>query len=61
MPKETESSNSSHTRIQFDLADELTPEEIAAFEAAALAAGAENITEHFLNRTLRVEPPHKAA
>lgn len=50
----------SQTRIQFDLADELTPEEIAKFEAAAKEAGAENITEHFLNLTLRVEP-HKAA
>lgn len=50
----------SQTRIQFDLRDELTPEELKAFEAAAKAAGASNITEHFLNLTLRVEP-HKAA
>lgn len=48
------------TRILFDLADELSAEEIAKFEAAAKAAGAENLTEHFLNLTLRVEP-HKAA
>jgi hypothetical protein len=58
MPKETTAP--SQTRIQFDLRDELTPEEIAAFEAAAKEAGAKNITEHFLNLTLRVEP-HKAA
>jgi hypothetical protein len=50
----------SQTRILFDLSDELTPEEIEKFEAAAKAAGAENLTEHFLNLTLRVEP-HKAA
>jgi hypothetical protein len=55
-----EAKPTSKTRILFDLADELTPEEIAAFEAAAKAAGAESITEHFLNLTLRVEP-HKAA
>jgi hypothetical protein len=50
----------SQTRILFDLADELTPEEIAKFEAAAKEAGAESLTEHFLNLTLRVEP-NKAA
>lgn len=50
----------SKTRVLFDLADELSPEEIAAFEAAAKAAGADSITEHFLNLTIRVEP-HKAA
>lgn len=48
------------TRILFDLSDELTPEEIAKFEAAAQAAGAENLTEHFLNITLRVEPTKAA-
>lgn len=58
MPNTTEST--SKTRILFDLADELTPEQIAAFEAAAAEAGAESITEHFLNLTLRVEP-NKAA
>lgn len=50
----------SKTLVRFDLADELTPEEIAKFEAAAKAAGAESLTEHFLNLTLRVEP-NKAA
>lgn len=49
------------TRILFDLTDVLTPEEIAQFEAAAAAAGAANLTEHFLNLTLRVMEPHKAA
>jgi hypothetical protein len=57
MPKDQPTSQ---TRIQFDLADELSAEEIAKFEAAAKEAGAENITEHFLNLTLRVEP-NKAA
>lgn len=55
-----ETKPASQTRIQFDLRDELTAEELEAFEAAAKAAGAANITEHFLNLTLRVEP-HKAA
>jgi len=50
----------SKTLVTFDLADELTPEEIAKFEAAAREAGADNITEHFLNLTLRVHP-HQAA
>lgn len=57
MPK---AESSSKTRIQFDLADELTPEEIAAFEAAAAEAGAASITEHFLNLTLRVQPTKAA-
>ena len=47
------------TKILFDLADELKPEEIAAFAAAAEAAG-ETLTEHFLNLTLRVEPNRAA-
>lgn len=47
------SSKPSKTRIHFDLADELTPEEIGKFEASAKAAGAKNITEHFLNNALR--------
>jgi hypothetical protein len=50
----------SQTRVQFDLRDELTAEELEAFKAAAKAAGAANITEHFLNLTLRLEP-NKAA
>ena len=59
-PNETPASNVPKTRIQFDLSDELTPEEIAEFEASAAAAGAANLTEHFLNLVLRLEP-HKAA
>lgn len=58
MPKETKPA--SQTRIQFDLADELTPEDIARFQAAAEAAGAENLTKHFLDLTLRT-PPLEAA
>jgi hypothetical protein len=45
----------SQTKIVIDLADELTAEEIAEFEKSAQAAGAENLTEHFLNLTLRQE------
>lgn len=48
----------SRTRIVFDLADELTPEQIAAFEAKAKDAGAKDLTEHFLNITLRETPKH---
>lgn len=40
----------------FDLAEVLTPEELAKFQAAAKEAGAPNLTEHFLNLTLRVKP-----
>lgn len=50
----------SRTRIQFDLAEVLTPEELAKFESAAKEAQAPNLTEHFLNLTLRVQP-HRAA
>lgn len=60
MPKTESIPANSKTLIRFDLADELTAEEIEKFEAAAKEAGAESITEHFLNLTLRVEP-HQAA
>ena len=43
----------SQTKIVIDLADELTAEEIADFERSAKAAGAVNLTEHFLNLTIR--------
>jgi hypothetical protein len=43
------------TRVDFDLSEELTAEELARFTAAALAAGAASVTEHFLNLTLRPE------
>ncbi len=43
----------SETRIAFDLADVLAPEEIVAFQEAAKSAGAPNLTEHFLDLTLR--------
>lgn len=52
------------TRIIFDLADELTPDEIRQFEQAAKDAGAPSLKEHFLNITLRVPEsltPKKAA
>lgn len=63
MPKDDSKPADSKTLVRFDLADELTAEEIAKFEAAAAEAGAENLTEHFLNLTLRVEPtkPDRAA
>jgi hypothetical protein len=51
----------SKTRVVFDLRDELTPEEIAAFEASAQAAGAASLTEHFLNLTLRLPDQRPAA
>ena len=49
----------SRTRIAFDLAAVLTPEELMKFQAAAEEAHAPNLTEHFLNLTLRVH--HAAA
>lgn len=46
----------SRTRIVFDLSDELTADQIAAFEAKAREAGAKDLTEHFLNITIRETP-----
>lgn len=45
----------SETRISFDLADVLSADEIEKFKAAAAAANAPNLTEHFLDLTLRHE------
>jgi hypothetical protein len=45
----------SATEIKFDLSDVLTPEEVEKFQAAAKAADAPNLTEHFLDLTLRHE------
>ena len=54
--------NSTRTLVQFDLAQELTAEELAKFQEAADAAGAKSLTEHFLNLTLRLMPEfHTAA
>lgn len=50
----------SRTRIQFDLADVLTADEIDRFEQAAKAAQAASLTEHFLNLTLRIHPEQAA-
>ncbi len=50
------------TLVQFDLAKELTPEELAKFKEAAERAGTPDLTEHFLNLTLRLMPQfHTAA
>lgn len=57
---EENNQKTSKTLIRFDLADELTAEEIERFEEAAKESGAESITEHFLNITLRVDPPKVA-
>ena len=54
-----EAKPTSQTRVLFDLADELTPQEIEKFEAGAKAAG-KDLTEHFLDLTLRVEPRKSA-
>lgn len=56
MDTPTEDRPQSRTRIQFDLAEVLTPEELAQFEQAATDAGAPSLTEHFLNLTLRMGP-----
>ena len=42
----------SRTKITFDLAAELTPQELAQFEESAKAAGAATLTEHFVKLTL---------
>ena len=47
----------SRTKVIFDLRDELTDEEISQFENAATEAGADSITEHFLNIALRTNQP----
>jgi hypothetical protein len=44
----------SRTKIIFDLAHEVTPQELAAFRANAAAAGAKTLTEHFLNLNIRL-------
>ena len=59
-PIEMTPETSSPTRIEFDLAKVLTVEELSKFTEAARAAGAENLTEHFLNITLRVPHPKAA-
>ena len=60
MSKTNTTKTTSHTRIRFDLADELTAEQIEKFKQAAKDAGAQSLTEHFLNLTLRVEPTKAA-
>ena len=50
----TKQERKSRTKIQFDLLDELTAEEVARFEASAREAKAKSLTEHFLNITLRL-------
>ena len=49
--------NPSRTKIQFDLLDELSEKELEQFEARAEEAGADNLTEHFLD--VFVRPPVK--
>ncbi len=53
-PKTTEKPKVSRTKIIFDLAAEITPDELTRFEASAAAAGTSNLTEHFLNLNLRL-------
>lgn len=43
----------SRTRINFDLLDVLTEQELESFEQRAAEAGAESLTDHFLNVTVR--------
>ncbi len=50
----TKQPKSSRTRILFDLSDVLSEEEISKFETSAKEAGARNLTDHFLNLTLRL-------
>jgi hypothetical protein len=52
--KPTTSPKPNRTLIVFDLAAEITPEELARFESSAAAAGSKSLTEHFLNINLRL-------
>jgi hypothetical protein len=60
MNTEQEDRPQSRTRILFDLADVLAPEEVEQFQRAAEEAGAKSLTEHFLNLTLRLNPKQAA-
>lgn len=62
MPDEpnTETRNSG-TRILFDLSEELRPEELEKFKDAANRAGANSLTDHFLNLTIRIAPAPQSA
>lgn len=52
----------SGTKVLFDLSEELRPEELEKFKDAANRAGANSLTDHFLNLTLRLSPgPQKIA
>jgi hypothetical protein len=53
--KKTETTQTSRTRIVFDLEDILTVEELLKFQASADEAGARSLTEHLLNVTLRID------
>lgn len=54
MPDNTESTSS--TTVIFDLSKELTAEELESFKAAAEASGSD-LTNHFLNITIRKDEP----
>lgn len=62
MTQEHDKKTESKTVIRFDLADVLTPEELASFEREAEKAHASSLTDHFLNITLRpAANPQEAA
>lgn len=54
MSDNTESTSS--TTVIFDLSKELTAEELESFKAAAEASGSD-LTNHFLNITIRKDEP----
>ena len=56
----TTTEKTSSTKVIFDLADELTPKELESFKKAADEKGAD-LTEHFLNITIRQPEQHTAA
>jgi hypothetical protein len=51
--QDEEPRRASRTKIQFDLSDELTTQEVEEFEKSAEQAEASSLTEHFLNLTIR--------
>lgn len=56
---QTQTDKASSTQVIFDLAEELTAEELESFKKAAADQGVD-ITSHFLNITIRKPHDHAA-
>lgn len=51
----------SKTLIKFDLRDHLTSKELESYKKQAKKEGAKDLTEHFLNKNVRLPKPQPAA